>query len=125
VIGSGDVNDYLREITGQDITAKDFRTWHGTGHMFFQLTELGPARSETEAKRNIVAAIKATAGKLGNRPATCRNYYVHPVVIESYLSKQMFQIRASEGAPKTTLRNEEVAVLQLLQQCNSHTAARA
>jgi DNA topoisomerase-1 len=124
-IGSGDVNDYLREITGKEITAKDFRTWHGTGHMLHHLTELGPARSEKEAKRNIVAAIKATAGKLGNRPATCRNYYIHPVVIESYLTKKMFQLRAPESAPRTTLRSEEVAVLQLLQRYNSSHASAA
>jgi DNA topoisomerase I len=118
-IGSGDVNDYLREITGEDITAKDFRTWHGTGHMFSQLKEIGPAESETEAKRNIVAAIKATAAKLGNRPATCRKYYIHPAVIESYLTKQMFRLRPPESAPRTSLRSEEVAVLHLLKQFDS------
>jgi len=118
-IGSGDVNDYLREITGEDITAKDFRTWHGTGHMFSHLKEIGPAESESEAKRNIVAAIKATAAKLGNRPATCRKYYIHPAVIESYLTKQMFRLRPPESAPGTALHSEEVAVLHLLKQFNS------
>src|SRR6185295_17895766 len=83
-ISSGDVNDYLREITDKDITAKDFRTWHGSGQMFAQLNELGPASSENEAKKNIIAAIKETASKLGNRPATCRKYYIHPAVVESY-----------------------------------------
>jgi len=118
-IGSGDVNDYLREITGEDITAKDFRTWHGTGHMYSQLKKIGPAESETDAKRNIVAAIKATAGKLGNRPATCRKYYIHPAVIESYLTKQMFRLRPPENAPRSSLHSEEVAVLHLLKQFNS------
>jgi DNA topoisomerase I len=118
-IGSGDVNDYLREITGEDITAKDFRTWHGTGHMFSQLNQIGPAESETEAKRNIVAAIKATAAKLGNRPATCRKYYIHPAVIESYLTKQMFRLRPPESALRTSLHSEEVAVLHLLKQFDS------
>jgi DNA topoisomerase-1 len=118
-IGSGDVNDYLRETTGEDITAKDFRTWHGTGHMFSQLKEIGPAESEAEAKRNIVAAIKATAAKLGNRPATCRKYYIHPAVIESYLTKQMFRLRPHENAPRTSLHSEEVAVHHLLKQFDS------
>jgi DNA topoisomerase-1 len=118
-IGSGDVNDYLREITGEDITAKDFRTWHGTGQMFVQLTELGPARSEAEAKRNVAEAIKTTARKLGNRPAACRKYYVHPAVIESYLTKKMFRARTPESAPRASLRREEAAVLHLLQQLNS------
>ena len=117
-LGSGDVNDYLREITGQDITAKDFRTWHGTGYTWVQLKGIGPAESETEAQRNIVAAIKATAAKLGNRPATCRKYYIHPAVIESYLTTKMFHLRVPKSAYKTALRGEEVAILQLLRHCN-------
>jgi DNA topoisomerase-1 len=115
-LGSGDVNDYLREITGEDITAKDFRTWHGTGYTFVQLQQIGPAKSETEAKRNIVTAIKATAAKLGNRPATCRKYYIHPAVFESYLTNKMFRLRVPKSASKSALRGEEVAVLHLLRQ---------
>jgi DNA topoisomerase-1 len=118
-LGSGDVNDYLREITGEDITAKDFRTWHGTGYTFVQLREMGPARSDTEAKRNLVTAVKATAAKLGNRPATCRKYYIHPAVIESYLTNKMFHLRIPKTASRTSLRPEEVAVLELLRQYNS------
>jgi DNA topoisomerase-1 len=118
-LGSGDVNDYLREITGEDITAKDFRTWHGTGHTLVQLRAIGPAESETAAKRNIVAAIKATAIKLGNRPATCRKYYIHPAVIDSYLTNKMFHLRISKSTTRTALRSEEVAVLQLLRHFNA------
>jgi DNA topoisomerase IB len=59
-IDSADVNDYLRKVTQEDLTAKDFRTWHGTGHMAQELAAIGPAHSETEAKRNIVEAVKLT-----------------------------------------------------------------
>jgi DNA topoisomerase-1 len=123
-ISSGDVNDYLREITGTDITAKDFRTWHGTGQMFAQLLGLGRATCETEAKRNIVAAIKETAAKLGNRPATCRKYYIHPAVLESYLSAKMFETPASAKVIRSALHGHEPAVLALLKQFHSSRARR-
>lgn len=84
-IDSSDVNGYLHEITSQDFTAKDFRTWTGTVQTAIALSEIGPASSETEAKRNVVSAIKRTASLLGNRPATCRNYYVHPAVLDAYM----------------------------------------
>ena len=77
-VGSHDINSYLKTITGKDFTAKDFRTWSGTVQTALMLAEIGPFSSDTEAKRNILAAIKAAAQRLGNRPATCRNYYVHP-----------------------------------------------
>jgi len=120
-ISSGDINDYLRAITGQDITAKDFRTWHGTGHMLVQLTETGPANSDTEAKRNIVAAVKATAGKLCNRPATCRKYYIHPAVIEGYQTQELFRFQP-EKKPRTSLRGHEAALLALLRHFGSQPA---
>jgi DNA topoisomerase-1 len=85
-LDSGMVNHYLRETMGEDITAKDFRTWHGTVHAAERLGACGASPTETEAKRNIVAAIKAVAQRLGNRPATCRKYYVHPIVLELYVT---------------------------------------
>ena len=84
-VTSGDVNEYLREITGEDFTAKDFRTWAGTGQTALALLEIGASTGITEAKKNITEAVKKAAEKLGNRPATCRNYYVHPAVLESYV----------------------------------------
>lgn len=89
-VDSGDVNDYLREITGSDFTAKDFRTWHGTGHMARQLLSLGGGKSESEIKHNIVEAVKETAQLLGNRPAACRKYYIHPAVLEGYAEQTLF-----------------------------------
>ena len=84
-IASDDVNQYLKEITGQDFTAKEFRTWSGTVLMAQALDECGACESEADAKRKIAAAVKTVAVRLGNKPSTCRNYYVHPCVIDSYL----------------------------------------
>jgi len=114
-VDSADVNDYLREITEQDFSAKDFRTWHGSGLMAQQLMELGPAQSETEAKRNIAAAVKVTARRLGNRPAACRKYYVHPAVFESYEEQTIFRtMRRADGDSGNELRREELALLRLV-----------
>ena len=84
-VSSQDVNDYLRETTGEDFTAKDFRTWAGTVLAATALRELEGFESATEAKRNVVAAIDRVAKRLGNTRSVCRRAYVHPAVVESYL----------------------------------------
>jgi DNA topoisomerase-1 len=118
-VDSSDVNDYLREITQEDFTAKDFRTWHGTGHMARQLAIIGPAQSETEAKRNIVEAVKMTAQRLGNRPAACRKYYIHPAILESYTGQTLFDamkgVHSGSDRLGVQLRAEEVVVLRLVE----------
>jgi DNA topoisomerase-1 len=119
-IGSGDVNAYLKEITGEAFTAKDFRTWGGTLLAALILARLGPSASATETKRKIAEAIKETAEQLGNRPATCRKYYVHPAVLEAYQDQSLFELMgpreaAAEPVPATGLHPEErqlVAVLE-------------
>jgi DNA topoisomerase-1 len=83
-ISSTDVNDYLREITGTDITAKDFRTWIGTLLAASALAELRPPRRESEAKRNVVQVCKVVSDHLGNTPTVCRASYMHPNVVDSY-----------------------------------------
>jgi DNA topoisomerase-1 len=83
-VGSGDVNDYLREVTGREVTAKHFRTWGGTLIAAIALTKLGRARTKRELKQKLCAAIEVAARHLGNRPATCRGFYVHPAVLEGY-----------------------------------------
>ncbi len=85
-IDSSDVNAYLREVTGGDFSAKDFRTWAGTVQAALTLAEIGPSESDSEGRRNIVEAVRRTASRLGNRPATCRNYYIHPAVFDAYTS---------------------------------------
>ena len=84
VIDSEDVNDYLREIAGEQFTAKDFRTWGGTVHAAHVLLEFGEFDSKTEAKKRIVQAVKEVSSQLGNKPSICRKYYIHPAVLEAY-----------------------------------------
>jgi DNA topoisomerase-1 len=88
-IDSGDVNEYLREISGQDFTAKDFRTWGGTIFTVRTLRELGEFETETQAKKNVVQAIKSAAEYLGNTPTICRKCYVHPAVLDAYLNRSL------------------------------------
>jgi DNA topoisomerase I len=117
-IGSGDVNDYLREISGQEFTAKDFRTWWGTILAVAALRELGPAAGEREAKSAILKAIDRVAEQLNNTRAVCRKYYVHPSVFETYTAGTMLKIlgngnrAAARGA--AGLSQEERAVVRLL-----------
>jgi DNA topoisomerase-1 len=121
-ISSGDVNDYIRTITGDEHTAKDFRTWAGTVQTAWSLAAMGAFETVAEAKHNIVAAIKDTAKRLGNRPATCRKYYLHPAVTESYLQGTLLQMvrvppqaeHADQGV-RNRLYPEETCVLRLIQ----------
>jgi DNA topoisomerase-1 len=99
-IDSQDVNEYLREISGRDITAKDFRTWAGTVMACILLRQAEAFTSEAQAKRNVVRAIQEVARRLGNTPAVCRKCYVHPAVLDRYMSGSM--ARALRGAVSKT-----------------------
>jgi DNA topoisomerase-1 len=129
IVNSADVNEYLREITQEEFTAKDFRTWHGTGHMAQQLAALGPASSETAIKRNIVQAVKETAKHLGNRPAACRKYYIHPAVFESYVEQTIFAVMpktlGNAAPPRGKLNSLEMAVLRIVKASVRAKHARA
>lgn len=119
-IDSADVNEYLREISEQDFTAKDFRTWSGTVLACMSLGELEEFKSETEAKKNVVQAIKNVAARLGNTPSVCRKCYVHPSVLECYLRGAMRETLKACLPEKMTdsphaLRQEEIALLHLLE----------
>ena len=118
-IGSSDVNDYLREITGQDFTAKDFRTWAGTVLAARALQEFQQVDSQAQAKKNIVQAIESVAMKLGNTRAVCRKCYIHPAVLDSYMDGSLLKHLGGEVSkmikPLHHLRPEEAAVLVLLQ----------
>jgi DNA topoisomerase-1 len=83
-VTSADVNAYLREVSGQDFTAKHFRTWAGSVAAAIALRKCGPGESNEESRRNLVATIKAVAAELGNTAAVCRKCYIHPAVLESY-----------------------------------------
>lgn len=123
-IDSADVNAYLREISGEEFTAKDFRTWAGTVLASMALKQVAEFTSETQAKRNVVAAIKAVAERLGNTPAVCRKCYVHPAVLDCYLSGNFVRCvqkkveAAGEELLQTmdeeALRLEEKALMELL-----------
>lgn len=120
-IDSEDVNNYLREMTGEDFTAKDFRTWAGTVLAARELQKMKNFDSKTQAKKNVVQAIKAVAKELGNRPATCRKYYVHPAVIDAYLEGELEAIKEQYNESNSSdsphgLRAEEQALVAILEQ---------
>jgi DNA topoisomerase-1 len=119
-VGSQDVNGYLREISGQDFTAKDFRTWAGTVLAAIALREFKAVTGQTQAKKNVVTAIEAVAKMLGNTPAVCRKCYIHPRVLESYLAGNTIATIRQRVARKidralSQLKPEEAAVLVLIQ----------
>jgi DNA topoisomerase I len=118
-IDSEDVNDYLREISGQDFTAKDFRTWAGTVLALHALTAAESAASDVEARRIVNAAIEEVAGSLGNTVSVCRACYVHPAVIEAYLDGSLASVRVSRVRSNGTnaadrYRPHEAALLRFL-----------
>jgi DNA topoisomerase-1 len=83
-VGSADVNEYLREISGDDFTAKDFRTFGGTVIAAWALCEIGPARTRTKRRANVVEAVRLVARELNNTPTVARSAYIHPAVLEAY-----------------------------------------
>ena len=118
-VTSSDVNAYLKEVTGKDITAKDFRTWAGTVLAAMALNEVKSFDSAAQAKRNLRAAIENVAGRLGNTPTICRKCYVHPEVLTSYLDgKLVLEIKAAVESELREdldrLKPEEAAVLAML-----------
>jgi len=116
VVDSADVNAYLREITGQDFTAKDFRTWAGTVLAAKALAEVAGFRSAAEAKRKVVRAIESVAKRLGNTKDVCRKCYVHPAIIDAYMDGATLATIASRVARMTrgSLSREEAAVVRLI-----------
>jgi len=123
-IGSGDVNDYIREISGQEFTAKDFRTWAGTLLAVAALSEVGAFTTQRQAKSNVLRAIDRVAEQLNNTRVVCRKYYVHPAVFETYLAGTMVDAlkNGTKEAAKSALADEEASVVRLLRH---HLAGRA
>jgi DNA topoisomerase-1 len=119
-VTSSDVNDYLREISGEDITAKDFRTWQGTVLAAMALQEFQKFDSKADAKRNIRDAIQKVAARLGNTPTICRRCYIHPEIIATYVEGSLLlelkdRVEKELRDDLAALRPEEAAVLTLLQ----------
>lgn len=97
-IESADVNEHIRRLAGADFTAKDFRTWAGTVMAAYALRDLAPAASATAAKKNLAAAIKRVARRLGNTPAVCRRCYVHPAILEAYSAGRLAEALVGRDA---------------------------
>jgi DNA topoisomerase-1 len=123
-VSSGDVNDYLREVAGEEFTAKDFRTWAGTLLCALSLATMEPTDNDFQRKQNVVDAVKRVAERLGNTPTVCRKCYIHPAVLDSYLDGSLpAALDLPEGVTAETgsemdLSREEKAVLEFLRKRN-------
>jgi len=120
-INSSDVNEYLRQKTREDFSAKDFRTWAGTVLAARALREIKRVDSKAHAKRNLIKAIETVANKLGNTRSVCRNCYIHPAVIDSYLEGTLHNVLTEKKNHQTKLslnqlNSAESAVLVILDQ---------
>jgi DNA topoisomerase-1 len=118
-IGSGDVNHYLKEITGEDFTAKDFRTWAGSVSALYAFKEAGEFTSVTECRKKIVSVLDEVAINLGNTRTVCKKYYVHPTVIKSYEEGTLFnyikELDEDKDVKAAELNLAEKALLQILE----------
>lgn len=115
------VNSYLKEVTGEDFTAKDFRTWAGSLNALTAFKEIGLFKTLKEAKRNIVKAIDYVSAKLGNTRSTCKKYYIHPAILEKYEKDSLKQYlqeleNLEEPDGKTGLTKEEMVLMKLLKE---------
>jgi DNA topoisomerase-1 len=113
------VNDYIKEGTKGEFTAKDFRTWAGTLNLLRSFRALGEAITETECKKNILLALDEVSGKLGNTRTVCRKYYVHPGVIALYeqnnLSRYLKELDdIEEPDTKADLTTDEKVLMRIL-----------
>ena len=118
-VDSGEVNDYLREVSGEEFTAKDFRTWAGTMHAVAALLVCEPYADEREGRMRINESAAVVAERLGNTPAICKACYIHPVVFERYLDGTLADLldgpAAEDGEDLAGLTEEELALLAFLE----------
>lgn len=117
-IGSGDINTYLKNITGEDFTAKDFRTWAGSVSALYAFKEAGGFDTVTECKKKIVSVLDEVAINLGNTRTVCKKYYVHPTIIKSYEEGRLFnyikELDEDKDVKATELNIAEKALLEIL-----------
>lgn len=118
-IGSGDINDYLKKITGEDFTAKDFRTWAGSVSALYAFKEVGEFSNITDCRKKIVSVLDEVAINLGNTRTVCKKYYVHPTVIKSYeegtIFKYITELDEQKDIKSSELNKAEKALLLLLE----------
>ena len=124
-----EVNEYIKAVAGPEFSAKDFRTWGGSLLAAIRLAEMGQAKSQQQAKRNIVQAVKQVAEHLGNTPSVCRSCYIHPAVLEGYtegVTLEAFRPRRSRRVRRLQpeYEPEELALLKLLR-AESHAGTSA
>lgn len=119
-IDSGMVNEYIRETTGRDFSAKDFRTWAGTLSILSSFKAIGRAATQTEIKKNVLQALDEVSAKLGNTRTICKKYYVHPAIIRMYeeqnLEKYLSQLDSVENTDDETsdLTADERVLMKIL-----------
>jgi len=117
-IGSGDVNNYLHEATGEDFTAKDFRTWAGSVSALYAFKEVGEFDNITECRKKIVSVLDEVAINLGNTRTVCKKYYVHPTIIKSYEDGTLFhyikELDDDKDVKAAELNMAEKAMLEIL-----------
>ena len=123
-IDSGMVNAYLKDISGEDFTAKDFRTWAGTVHALTALGNIGVAETKTETKKNVVAALDSVAAHLGNTRTVCKKYYVHPLILTLYEENRLDIYLNCEGdeCPQGIIHEEHI-VMTILEKEKHHRSA--
>jgi DNA topoisomerase-1 len=118
-IGSGDVNHYLKEITGEDFTAKDFRTWSGSVSALYAIKQAGEFHNITECRKKIVSVLDEVALNLGNTRTVCKKYYVHPTVIKCYEEGAIFNyikdLDEEHDIKSAELNLAEKALLEILE----------
>ncbi len=118
-VGSGDVNNYLKEITGEDFTAKDFRTWAGSVSALYAFKAAGEFETITECRKKIISVLDEVALNLGNTRTVCKKYYVHPTVIKSYeegtIFKYIAQLDEDKDIKAAELNIAEKALLDILE----------
>ncbi len=119
-IDSGMVNEYIRNISGAEFTAKDFRTWAGTVKAFLALKKVGCCETEKETKRRIVEVLDSVSEHLGNTRTVCRKYYVHPLILSLYESKGITKYLDELDTTENTndedgLTPQEVVVMKILE----------
>ena len=120
-VDSGDINEYLRGITGREVTAKDFRTWAGTMLAAAALRDLGTATTERELKASIIRAVDQVAKRLGNTRMVCRKYYIHPAVLEAFEQGVVLPATPPVSGEKRErnapgLRRDELLTLDLIRE---------
>ncbi len=116
---SGDVNDYLKEITGEDFTAKDFRTWAGSVSALYAIKEVGEFESAAECHKKIISILDEVALNLGNTRTVCKKYYIHPTIIKSYEDGMIFKyldnLNENKSSELDELTDTEKALLEILE----------